>query len=235
MTRRRISANVQKAILVNSRRRCVICYGLHRDISIKHGQIAHLDQDPSNNNENNLAFMCMIHHDEYDSTTRQRKNFTLEEVKHYRDELYTAVSTAFDPIPVLGFSGTTQVAQEAEVDHLTGHYILDTDFHQSAELKITRLIDGRFHVSGMALWGTDRPGGPHMGDVDFITELVENVLVYTDDLNLSNNLEQEQSSYAMHINFREGGLVVTELESSKAPFGINVRFAGDYTKVSGLN
>lgn len=87
MARKPVPGDVQATVLIKARRRCCICYGLHRDIAIKQGQIAHLDQDASNAAEDNLAFLCLAHHDEYDSTTRQSKNLTQAEVKAYREEL----------------------------------------------------------------------------------------------------------------------------------------------------
>jgi hypothetical protein len=42
-------------------------------LSEKLGQIAHLDKDPSNAAEDNLAFMCLTHHALYDSKTSQHK------------------------------------------------------------------------------------------------------------------------------------------------------------------
>ena len=75
-------------VLLKSRRRCCICYGLDRDKSEKKGQIAHLDGNRSNNNINNLAFLCLNHHDTYDSRTSQSKSLQLSEVKAYREELY---------------------------------------------------------------------------------------------------------------------------------------------------
>jgi hypothetical protein len=82
---------VQKTVLLRSRRRCCICFGLDRDTTIKVGQIAHLDRDNSNNSEENLAFLCFIHHDEYDSKTSQSKGFTSEEFIQFREELYGAI------------------------------------------------------------------------------------------------------------------------------------------------
>src|SRR5919197_5040516 len=87
MSRPKISPEVQARILGESRRRCAICFGLHRDLSRKKGQIAHLNRDPNDNAPRNLAFLCMDHHDEYDSTARQSKRLTEMEVQHYRDEL----------------------------------------------------------------------------------------------------------------------------------------------------
>jgi len=61
---------------------------LFGDATVKQGQIAHLDQDASNNNVSNLAFLCLEHHDQYDSQTSQSKGFTESEVKSHCDKLY---------------------------------------------------------------------------------------------------------------------------------------------------
>lgn len=90
MPRAPISEKVQAQVLLRSRRRCCICYGLNRDLAIKGGQIAHLDRDSANPIGDNLAFLCLSHHDEYDSQTSQRKGFMVSEVRHFRDELYAA-------------------------------------------------------------------------------------------------------------------------------------------------
>jgi hypothetical protein len=86
--RKPVSPRNQVKVLVKSRRRCCVCFGLNRDDSIKKGQIAHLDQDPKNSNERNLAFLCFMHHDEYDSRTSQSKNLTMGELTRYKSELH---------------------------------------------------------------------------------------------------------------------------------------------------
>jgi hypothetical protein len=58
---------------------------------MKRGQLAHLDGNPSNTALDNLAYLCLPHHDEYDSTTSQSKGLTINEVKLYRTRLYEAV------------------------------------------------------------------------------------------------------------------------------------------------
>jgi hypothetical protein len=63
------------------------------DTEIKPGQIAHLNRDASNNNLTNLAFLCLEHHDEYDSRTSQSKGFTEAELRSYRDQLYETLQT----------------------------------------------------------------------------------------------------------------------------------------------
>ena len=78
---------IQADVLQRSRRRCCICYGLHRDLETKRGQIAHLDQNRGNNDPANLVFLCFEHHDEYDTKTSQSKGLRQKEVESYRSEL----------------------------------------------------------------------------------------------------------------------------------------------------
>lgn len=86
--RKKLNSKTETEILVSSRRRCAICFGLDRDADPKKGQIAHIDKDSSNDAFDNLAFLCLDHHDAYDSQTSQAKSFRPKELKHYRDELY---------------------------------------------------------------------------------------------------------------------------------------------------
>ena len=79
---------VVRQVLVASRRRCCICFGLHKDLRVKTGQLAHLNRDRSDSDAANLAFMCLEHHDWFDSKTSQSKGPTVGEARHYRDELY---------------------------------------------------------------------------------------------------------------------------------------------------
>ena len=91
MSRKKVTTQMQADVLLKSRRRCCICFGLNRDTSIKQGQIAHLDHNPNNNKEDNLAFLCFDHHDQYDSKTRQSKNLTKLEVLYFKDELISTI------------------------------------------------------------------------------------------------------------------------------------------------
>jgi hypothetical protein len=84
---------VESAVLIKSARRCPVCFHLDGDLKQKPGQIAHLDGDWTNEAEDNLAWMCMPHHSEYDSTTSQHKNYTIAEIKEMRRRLYEAIAT----------------------------------------------------------------------------------------------------------------------------------------------
>src|SRR5215472_1764734 len=96
MSRKPIPEEVQDRVLLLSRRRCCICFGLHGDLNLKQGQIAHLDHDNTNDDLDNLAFLCFSHHDQYDSTTSQSKGLREGEVKKFREELYARMVS---PVP----------------------------------------------------------------------------------------------------------------------------------------
>lgn len=89
--RKKIPTENETATLTKSARRCAACFGLNGDLEEKQGQIAHLDRDRTNDNETNLAFMCLPHHSNYDSTTSQHKNYTISEIRSHRTRLYEAI------------------------------------------------------------------------------------------------------------------------------------------------
>ncbi len=78
-------------VLLKSRRRCALCFGLNGDFRRKRGQVAHVDHDPANSDVQNLAYLCIPHHDEYDSRTSQSKRITELELTTYRDSLYKLI------------------------------------------------------------------------------------------------------------------------------------------------
>ncbi len=89
--RRKIPSEVLTTVLVRSARRCCLCFGLRGDFSERKGQVAHIDHDPANHTERNLVFLCLEHHDAFDSSPSQSKGITKEEVEFYRDKLYEGV------------------------------------------------------------------------------------------------------------------------------------------------
>jgi hypothetical protein len=99
MNRKRTPAEIETAVLLNSAQRCTLCFHLSCDLDEKLGQIAHLDNAPSNSEEDNLAFMCLFHHSLFDSTTSQHKNYTIHEVKAARSRLYRAISENRHAVP----------------------------------------------------------------------------------------------------------------------------------------
>jgi hypothetical protein len=93
--RKSIPPSSELDVLFQSRRRCCLCFGLNGDFEEKRGQLAHLDRNNSNNQLDNLAFLCLEHHDIYDSKTSQSKGWRENEVKKYRDMLYAEIQRMF--------------------------------------------------------------------------------------------------------------------------------------------
>ncbi len=89
-----IPQSVVDKILLACRRRCCLCYFLLNDHSEKEGQMAHIDRDHSNSVEHNIAFLCLIHHNLYDTRYSQSKRITPSEIMTYKQALTVALGTA---------------------------------------------------------------------------------------------------------------------------------------------
>ncbi|HEI8671775.1 TPA: hypothetical protein ACKQFJ_002512 [Serratia marcescens] len=100
--RKNIPDSIQANVIHNSAGRCVICYGTRQftDPRYPHTQIAHIDKNNENNQEDNLALLCISCHNLYDSTLRQGKNYKQENIKRWRDELYNDVIGKKLPAPM---------------------------------------------------------------------------------------------------------------------------------------
>ncbi len=85
------SGKIREQVLYKCRRRCCVCYALHGDMRVKHGQIVHLDRNRKNCNEENLAFLCQEHHPLYDSKSYQIVGYSPDEVRLYRELLYQSL------------------------------------------------------------------------------------------------------------------------------------------------
>ncbi|MBI5414390.1 hypothetical protein HZA38_02650 [Candidatus Peregrinibacteria bacterium] len=85
--RKKIPKATESKILIDCKRRCCLCFGLEKDLGTKKGQIAHIDKNNRNNDQKNLVFLCLNHHNEYDGKTSQSKNITENEIRDYRKSL----------------------------------------------------------------------------------------------------------------------------------------------------
>ena len=92
LKRIKISDDDETKLLIKSRRRCALCFGLENDCREKNGQIAHIDKNRRNPDINNLAFLCFDHHDRYDSSSSQSKGIKKKELIKHRDNLYNYIS-----------------------------------------------------------------------------------------------------------------------------------------------
>lgn len=94
MPRAQITNQVSIEVALLGRRRCALCFGLNADQSVKSGQLAHIDRDSSRSTANDLAWLCLDHHDQYDSRASQSRGFSPGELRAYRDELYAIIATS---------------------------------------------------------------------------------------------------------------------------------------------
>ena len=91
MKRASTPSDVETELLHLSARRCCLCFGLGGDFSEKKGQIAHVNGKSSDARLVNLAWLCLNHHDGYDSRPSQSKGYTQNELRDCRKNLYEAV------------------------------------------------------------------------------------------------------------------------------------------------
>lgn len=209
--RPRIPKDIEEKVIVDSRRRCCICFGLYRDFALKAGQVGHLDHDNTNNVVSNLAFLCFEHHDEYDSTTSQRKNYTLREAKTYRKELHDAVKLDLTKV------------QDKE-SPIVGSYLRLNDDGISAQLLVSQLLDGRFHICGVAV------AGKHCrhAELEFVGTLNHSEIEYVE------TEAKRRTPYVARFIFHRQGLSIAESEKKSSTFGAFIGFDGKYKKTGGL-
>src|SRR5436309_2662422 len=79
---------IETAVLTKCHRRCCLCFYLQQRDEVRKGQIAHLNHDPTDHRPENLVYLCLDHHDEFDSATSLSKGLSESEVRHYRDCLH---------------------------------------------------------------------------------------------------------------------------------------------------
>ncbi|MGD0464374.1 MAG: hypothetical protein ABSB74_17970 [Tepidisphaeraceae bacterium] len=89
--RPKVPEQIAAQVLMISKRRCCVCWKLHGNNTVVKGQIAHLDHNRENNATENLVFLCLSHHDEYDGKTSQSRGLMRAEVTALRDELYATL------------------------------------------------------------------------------------------------------------------------------------------------
>ena len=88
-TRRSLPKSAEAEVLIRSLRHCCLCYFHERIQSVRRGQIAHLNRDHNDHAADNLVWLCLDHHAEYDSRPSQSKGWKISEVRHWRDQMYS--------------------------------------------------------------------------------------------------------------------------------------------------
>jgi len=146
----------------------------------KKGQIAHIDQDSSNSAVDNLCWLCLAHHDEYDSSTSQSKGITPAELRQHRADLHrfldaersqmsapAAVSMSTEAIALANYlSNRSQTGRRldsrARIETLSRELAMDRDDVEIAidELANAGLVElsgtrTEVYVTNRFFWETD--------------------------------------------------------------------------------
>ncbi|UVC09130.1 hypothetical protein IHQ71_00380 [Rhizobium sp. TH2] len=224
MARKAIPKSTETQVLVESRRRCCLCFGLNRDTALKGGQIAHLDHNSANAQKENLAFLCFDHHDEYDSKTSQRKKLSIGEIKVYQRELYDAL------LPVLSqpvHFGSMKIPAN---DPYAGQYVRIGNDEESAELNLIPLPDTyegdlRYFVIGEAAYGKSREFGPNIGILEFVGQMTEK-----DILDFSRTPIGVRVPFTS-LHFVTSDFIVVSEREIEGVYGNGVSFEGTYQRI----
>jgi hypothetical protein len=86
--RAHIPKSIETEVLFASCRRCCLCFYIDRVDGEQNGQLAHLNKNSADPRFDNLVWLCVKHHDTYDTRRSQTKGYTASEVRRYRDRLY---------------------------------------------------------------------------------------------------------------------------------------------------
>jgi len=208
--------DIEAEVLLRSRRRCALCFGLDENTNTRRGQIAHLNKDRNDNRFENLAFLCFDHHDEFDGQTSQSKNITRKEIIRYRTDLYQQaesgkLSNPDDVTNLLSNIPTGVFARKSGLDGGANVSIFQT----------RRNWDGRpvYQILGQSFEGVKREAGPNMGFFSF--ETVESLL---------EPISFHDGDYHATLEFADGFLSIEE-ENSCGHFGMGVYFEGEYSEI----
>jgi hypothetical protein len=111
--RKNAGRKIEERVFIASRRRCCLCVFLNDRNDVRQGQIAHLNRDRSDSRFENLVFLCLEHHNDYDTRTHQSKGFSLGEVRQYRERLYRKYPNEADaaPTPHVELKPLAKIAQ----------------------------------------------------------------------------------------------------------------------------
>ena len=134
--RKPIPQATQVNTLVESRRRCAMCFHLHDDFSVQDGQLAHIDRNPSNDAEDNLVFLCLVHHNQYDTKPSQSKGWLPAELTEIKRRFLQAIAEGRH---LIGHAAASTVGRETDrkalgdlvqamTDTRTMDFMRDADF-----------------------------------------------------------------------------------------------------------
>lgn len=164
MIPRRRSHSDEDEVLLKSARRCCLCVYLKNNTEQRTGQLAHINHNRSSTSEKHLAWLCLEHHNEYDSTTSQSKNITEGELREYKQRLeqdviagrigrggtlHTAVGLRFAAIDIAATSSWFSMVERPGSDYTLYSYSW-TGANGEGDLPSDKFTDPIFDVTMLA-------------------------------------------------------------------------------------
>src|SRR5260370_19012185 len=119
--RKRPAKDIETSVLVLSRRRCCLCYCWGEHKGRRKGQIAHINRKRNDSRFDNLVWLCVEHHDEYDSRTSQSKGLTPGELREHRSQLYKEINSK--PIIIAAEEAGKYLSSDSSLEDGNYHFI----------------------------------------------------------------------------------------------------------------
>lgn len=223
MSRKNTPKASETEVLILSRRRCAICYGISREYDQKSGQIAHLDKDNTNSAIDNLCFLCFHHHDEYDSKSSQRKNFTIHEVKKFREELYRKNDSVFSESGYLGHK-----EQKLDSSSFEGDFSRINNGKNDAEISLMRISTkngvSRYMLMGIAFARINNQYGPNVGNLVIMLDHSDDATLWAHE-----TIPNKETPHKVVVRMYSDGFDLIE-ENFAGIYGMGVTFNGRYVR-----
>jgi hypothetical protein len=189
-----------------------MCFALGRDARQKQGQVAHIDRNSDNSAIENLAYLCLTHHDHYDTVSRQSKNYLPSELRAYKEELERYIASEWNK-PI--------ISENSYIDVFSGSYHSESE-NSEANLQIKYVGENIVQITGMAFYGTKSEYGPNMGELDCIAQITGNKAIFVDKV--------YDNTYRLEVTFL-GNRLAVEDSGAFGYFGAGANFSGVYYKV----
>ena len=173
--------------------------------------MAHINKVPSDNRPENLAWLCLEHHDSFDSVSSQSKNYTKAELSRWRDKLHahfseSSVTAATESeivrsensrntnyawrSPLFSASDGPQLFPYRSRNHFDGVCVIE----------LVRLGDGRVVIACISVAGN--PGSSITNTVETIAEQVcMKFELLPEDLVWLENYEYINPAEWLHVTF----------------------------------
>jgi hypothetical protein len=134
-----VPSDILNDLLFQSGRRCCICYGLDHDLNVKtYGKIVRLNRNSADNRPDNLAYLCLEHHNVYETGTP----LVMGDVKKFRASLYAEIDrmrrkgswpTGFE-VPYLNSAREAEAEPNVLVIHLA-----DSDLNNGSRASLLHM------------------------------------------------------------------------------------------------